>query len=111
MGRNWRPDYVDGQTRASCSICGVPRRFPDDLSYCSDKLFRCELCMETPTIETDRVLAAFRTQPDEFMRPVGVAAAQDASPSLLAIAAARVETLFAGWTPTYTRNDTFDSVP
>lgn len=111
MGRRWRSEWVDGQARATCSICGFPRRFPDELVLGSDNVFRCEKCLETPVMETDKLLAAFRATQEEILKPIGLMPDQDTSPTLAEYAADRVISLFTGWTPSTTFTETFDIVP
>lgn len=111
MGRRWRSEWVDGQVRATCGICGFPRRFPDELVLGSDNVFRCEKCNETPVMETDKLLATFRATPEEQPRPIGLQPHSEAPRSLLTLAAERVVQLFTGWAPTTTLNETFDTVP
>ncbi len=46
----------DGTVLFACSICGIPYRYPGELRYCSDRLFRCERTCNDPHIpqEEDR---------------------------------------------------------
>lgn len=111
MGRVWRHEWVSGATRIACSICGFPRRFPDELTFCSDKLYRCEVCNEKPVQETDKELAAFRQKPEEPDPAIGLRPQADNLPTLLTYATGRVESLFTGWTPTSTFSDTYSIVP
>ena len=38
----------DGTVLFACSICGIPARYPTEMRYCSDRLFRCNrFCTET----------------------------------------------------------------
>lgn len=65
----------DGTVLAGCSICGNSFRFPAELRYCSDGLFRCNVyCTETETpYDYDRKTMANRQVHDEVAPsfPVG----------------------------------------
>jgi hypothetical protein len=75
---DWRPEFIPGNTRAACSICGCSRRFPDNLTFCADQLYRCERCMEVTPLERDQKVQAYRQHSEEpdstgmgLPRPVG----------------------------------------
>ncbi len=108
---DWVHEYVPGQVRASCSICGCSRRFPDNLTYCVDKLFRCERCMETTAMELDQRIQAYRMQPDEPDSRVGLTPFDDIPSTFLADAADYRSAVLPGWTPTTTFYDDFTVVP
>lgn len=64
----------DGTVLAGCSICGNSFRFPVELRYCSDGLFRCNVyCTETelPT-DYDRKMMQSRQSHDEVALPAPV---------------------------------------
>lgn len=109
MGRDWRHDFVDGETRMACSICGSSRRFPSEITYCVDKLFRCnDKCMERTTFEIDQDIAASRRRRVEPDTSIGNPASWEATQTFSAIAVERRAQLIPGWTPTTTFHDTFD---
>ena len=64
----------DGTVLAGCSICGNAFRFPVDLRYCSDGLFRCNVyCTETETpTDYNRKMMAGRGSHDEIAPPFPV---------------------------------------
>ena len=63
MSYEWVHDFVDGNTRMVCSICGVSYRFPSELRRSADGLFRClRTCWETTILERDRKIAASHGQ-------------------------------------------------
>lgn len=96
----------------ACSICGSSRRFPSEITYCVDKLFRCnDKCMERTTFEIDQTISAARRRRDEVDVSIGNPASWEATPSLSTIAAERRAALIPGWTPTTTFHDTFDVLP
>jgi len=41
MAYNRRLGADDGTVLFACSICGIPARYPTEMRYCSDRLFRC----------------------------------------------------------------------
>jgi len=44
----------DGTVLMACSICGIPARYPTEIRYCSDRLFRCnQFCTETTNRENE----------------------------------------------------------
>lgn len=104
---DWVHEYVPGQVRASCSICGCSRRFPDNLTYCVDKLFRCERCMETTAMELDQRIQAYRMQPDEPDTRVGLMPQADTPSTFLADAIESRSAVLPGWTPSTTFYDDF----
>ncbi len=108
---DWVHEYVPGQVRASCSICGCSRRFPDNLTYCIDKLFRCERCMETTAMELDMQIRSYRMQPDEVSQSVGLTPQGELPSTFLADAAERRALAIPGWTPTTQFYDDFTVVP
>lgn len=112
MGREWRHEFVDGETRMACSICGSSRRFPSEITYCADKLFRCnDKCMERTTFEIDQTISAARRRRDEVDVSIGNPAAWETPQTLSSIAAERRAALIPGWTPTTTFHDAFDVLP
>lgn len=47
MAYNRRLGADDGTVLFACSICGIPARYPTEMRYCSDRLFRCNrFCTE-----------------------------------------------------------------
>ena len=74
MGFEWRHDYEEGQTRAVCSKCGVPGRFPRDIVKLDDGYFYClRACVEKTVLSRDRLLAQARRRrempPPKFVIP------------------------------------------
>lgn len=65
----------DGTVLAGCSTCGNTYRFPTELRYCSDGLFRCNVfCRETENwTDYNRKMMAARQTHDEVAPsfPVG----------------------------------------
>lgn len=61
----------DGTVLMACSICGNSFRFPGELRYCSDRLFRCNMfCTETENREDyDRKQAAARAALKDEVTP------------------------------------------
>ena len=57
----------DGTVLFACSICGIPARYPTEMRYCSDRLFRCLRTCDDPHIpqEEDRKNGVSLTAPDE----------------------------------------------
>lgn len=50
MAYNRQLGAEDGTVLFACSICGIPARYPTEMRYCEDKLFRCNrFCTETTT--------------------------------------------------------------
>ena len=67
-------DFVNGEVLSACSVCGRRRRFPSEIAYCPDRLYRClESCMELSAFEYDQQLAAYRKRRPEPDIAVGVA--------------------------------------
>lgn len=108
---DWVHQYEPGQVRAACSVCGCSRRFPDNLTYCVDKLFRCERCMETTALELDQKIQAYRMQPDELESRVGLEPQGDVPSTFLADAVTGREQWIPGWTPATEFYDDFTVVP
>ncbi len=70
---NRRPDFVDGEVLAACSVCGRRRRFPSQLAYCPDRLYRCmDACMEVSAFEYDLALSNYRKRRPEPDVAVGI---------------------------------------
>lgn len=109
---DWVHEYVPGQVRASCSVCGCSRRFPDNLTYCIDKLFRCERCMEITALERDMQIQSYRQQPDELESSlsVGLQPQGDTPSTFLVDAAEGRAAVLPGWTPSSTFYDDFTVV-
>lgn len=58
----------DGTVLIGCSICGNAFRWPTEIRYCSDRLFRCNrYCTETENLQdyNDKQATARRQRPDE----------------------------------------------
>lgn len=110
---DWVHEYVPGQVRASCSVCGCSRRFPDNLTYCIDKLFRCERCIEITALERDMQIQSYRQQPDELESSlsVGLQPQGDTPSTFLADAIEARAAALPGWTPSNTLSDTFTTLP
>jgi hypothetical protein len=109
---DWVSHYVEGNTRASCDICGCARRFPDNLTYCADKRYRCERCVKGKTVlEWDQEIAAARQRREAPDPPIGITPAWENPKPFATIAAERRAALIPGWTPENTLVDTFDTVP
>jgi hypothetical protein len=108
---DWVHEFVPGQVRASCSICGCSRRFPDNLTYCVDKLFRCERCMEKTAMELDMQIQSYRMQPDEVSQSVGLQPQGELPSTFLADAAEYRASVIPGWTPSSQFYDDFAIVP
>lgn len=108
---DWRPEFVDGNVRASCSICGCSRRAPDNLTLCSDKRWRCERCMEVSEYEVNQRLAGWRKRKPQPDTGFGLSPWDEVPQTFLAAAQSRQAQLIPGWTPASTFQDTFDVVP
>jgi hypothetical protein len=108
---DWVHEFVPGNTRAACSICGCSRRFPDNLTYCVDKLFRCEKCMEITAMERDQQIAAYRARAEELDTGIGILPGAEVPTSFLADAAEYRAHVLPGWTPTSTFYEDFTVVP
>ena len=92
MSYEWVHDFVDGNTRMVCSICGVPYRFPSEIRRSADGLFRClRTCDEQTILERDRKIAASHGQreapPIKFGLPPPQDTAQPNTASLVGGAA------------------------
>jgi len=49
-----------------CSVCPNVARYPSEIRYCTDRLFRCHLCTETETrLDYERKQATSRGQRDQ----------------------------------------------
>lgn len=108
---DWVHEYVPGQVRASCSVCGCSRRFPDNLTYCVDKLFRCERCMETTALELDQRIQSYRMQPDDPDVSIGLIPQADVASTFLADSIEARSLAIPGWTPSTTLSDDFSTLP
>lgn len=108
---DWVHEFVPGNTRAACSICGCSRRFPENLTYCVDKLFRCEKCMEITAMERDQQIAAYRSRAEELDTGIGILPGAEVPTSFLADAAEYRNAVLPGWTPSTTFYDDFTIVP
>jgi hypothetical protein len=109
---DWVPEFVDGNVRASCSICGCSRRAPDNLTLCPDKRWRCtDRCIEVSEFEINKILAASRKRKPQPDAGFGLGPWDEVVPTFLQAAQARVAQLFPTWTPTTTFQDAFDIVP
>lgn len=65
-------DYVEGQVKMACGICGFPYMFPSELILCDDKLLRCKrTCMEETRLSRDRKIAASRKRKEMSPPPLG----------------------------------------
>lgn len=63
----------DGTVLAGCSICGNAFRFPTELRYCSDGLFRCNVfCTEKETPQDYDRKQTMRKPHDEIAPPFPV---------------------------------------
>jgi hypothetical protein len=74
VGYTWRQDYEEGQTRAVCSKCGVPGRFPAEIVKLDDGYFYClRACYEKTVLSRDKLLAQSRRRrempPPKFVIP------------------------------------------
>lgn len=74
MTTNWNHDFIDGNTRAACSKCGVPYRWPDELVKLDDGFFYCKRrCLEQTVRTRDRIIAQSRKRrempPPKFVQP------------------------------------------
>lgn len=107
---DWVHEFVPGNTRASCSICGCPRRFPDNLTYCVDGLFRCEKCMEVTAQERDAEIQAYRSSYRENDGSIGLKPQAETS-SFLSDARSARDQLIPDWTPTTEFYDDFSTLP
>jgi hypothetical protein len=57
----WAHEFQDGQTRAVCSKCGVPYRFPDEIVRLNDGFMYCKRrCLEQTVLTRDRIQAQSR---------------------------------------------------
>lgn len=70
---SWVQDFEDGQTRAVCSKCGVPYRYPRELKRQDDGFFYCPRCLEQTVKTRDRIQAESRRRreqpPPKFVQP------------------------------------------
>lgn len=108
---DWALRFDPGQVRAACSICGCSRRFPDNLTYCVDKLFRCERCMEITALERDMQIQSYRMQPDEPEVSIGLTPQANIPSTFLADAIEYRNAVLPGWTPTNEFQDDFTIIP
>lgn len=74
MGYEWIQDFQDGETRAVCSKCGVPYRFPKEIVKLDDGYFYClRTCKERTVLARDRLIAQARKRrempPPKFVIP------------------------------------------
>lgn len=61
MAYEWNQDFEDGQTRAACSKCGVPYRWPSELVKLDDGFFYCKRrCLEQTVLSRDKLIAQSR---------------------------------------------------
>lgn len=75
-------DFVDGAVLTACSVCGRRRRFPMEIAYCADRLYRClDACMEVSAFEYDQQLSAYRRRRPEPDIAIGVQSQFDPSPA------------------------------
>lgn len=78
MSYEWTQDFVEGNTRMACSICGIPYRFPSELRRSADGLFRClRTCWETTILERDRKIAKSHGQKEAPPPKFGIQTAWD----------------------------------
>jgi hypothetical protein len=67
----------DGTVLFACSVCGIPARYPTEMRYCADRLFRCNrFCTEaeTPLDESRKRGQSAQIRDEQAPRfPVGVA--------------------------------------
>jgi hypothetical protein len=109
---DWVPEFVDGNVRASCSICGCSRRAPDNLTLCPDKRWRCtDRCIEVSEFEINKILAASRKRKPQPDTGFGLGPWDEVAPTFLQAAQSRVAQLIPGWTPASTFQDDFTILP
>lgn len=74
MAYEWLQTFEDGETRAVCSKCGVPYRYPSELVRLNDGFFYCKRrCLEQTVLTRDRIQAQSRRRreqpPPKFVQP------------------------------------------
>ncbi len=69
----WNYDFEEGQTKAVCSKCGVPWRYPKELKRQNDGFFYCPRCLEQTVLTRDKIQAESRRRrempPPKFVQP------------------------------------------
>lgn len=61
MALEWISEFQDGQTRAVCSKCGVPYRWPSEIVKLNDGYFYClRKCKEQTVLARDKLIAQSR---------------------------------------------------
>ncbi len=65
MGQEWLQEFEDGETRAVCSKCGVPYRYPRELTLENDGFFYCNRCREQTVLTRDRIQAQSRKRREQ----------------------------------------------
>lgn len=61
MSYEWLSNFEDGETRAVCSKCGAPYRYPSEIVRQNDGLFYCKRrCLEQTVLTRDRIQAQSR---------------------------------------------------
>src|SRR5882724_3257713 len=61
MAYSWNQKFEDGETRAACSKCGVPYRWPSELTKLDDGFFYCKRrCLEQTVKARDKIIAQSR---------------------------------------------------
>ncbi len=66
---------LEGNVKFACSTCGVPRFYPDEMTYTAERKFRCNWHSDTTTnLEEAQKAGRVRSAPDTPAFPVGVKA-------------------------------------
>jgi len=71
----------DGTVLFACSICGIPARYPTEMTYTAERTFRCFRHADTTTnLEEARKHGRHRAPGDAPVFPVGVMAVWQVMP-------------------------------
>jgi hypothetical protein len=111
MAYEWKVDFEDGQTRAVCSKCGVPYRFPAEIVRLNDGYYYCKRrCLEQTVITRDRIQAQSRKRreqpPPKFIQAPSYADDYEAAEAaqfetIATTAASSTDAAVLGWSANY----------